>query len=495
MTGWGDRPLAGRPGARAERLEQGLRIALWALGGYYLALFLYLAVQHIAWPFELEWMEGGMVDSVRRLLQGQALYAPPALDFTAFSYGPLYFYAAAVPGVLFGANFALLRALSVLSCLAALLLLNRWVREESGSRQAGLLAAALFLACYPVSGAWYDLARVDSLFLLLLLGGLYLVRRGRSTRSEVAAALLLALAAFCKQTALVITLPVLCWHLLGARGLRRWRWPALYLILLAGGYALMQGLTGGWFAWYTFYLPRQHPPVWWRIHHFWIDYFFKPLPIATLLGALALLGGRHAPGRQDSFWLFFAAGLVGGPWLAVVPSGAYHNAVIPGHAALAVLCGLAFARPGRWRLGWMGLAVVQLLLLFYLPGRFLPPPADRAAGEELVRQLAAAPGPVWIPGQGYLAEMAGKGGSAHRCALDDVLRGKDEAGKRILLAGMNTALREGRFAVVVTGEEGLPDSLAGAYQSGRKLFADPGRFRPMTGWQARPEWWYARRTE
>ncbi len=473
----------------------GLQIALWVLGGYYLAVFLYLAAHHIAWPFELEWMEGGMVDHVRRLLQGKALYAPPALDFTAFSYGPLYFYAAAAMGVLFGADFALLRVLSAVSCLASLLLIGRWVWEESGSRQAGFLAAALYLACYPVSGAWYDLARVDSLFLLLLLSGFYLIRRHRSARSDAAAALLLALAAFCKQTAVVITLPLLFWHIVNTPGPRKWIWPALYLTLLGSGYALMQDLTGGWFSYYAFYLPSQHPPVWWRVHHFWIDYFFKPLPFATLLGALALVTGGRLTGRREGFWLFFTAGFFGGPWLAVVPSGAYHNVVMPAHAALALLCGLAYNQPGRWHPLVSGAAVAQLLLLVYLPGRYLPPPADRLAGEELVQRLAAVPGPVWIPSQGYLAEKAGKAGSAHRCALDDVLRGGVKADKRMLRREMEAALREGRFAVVVTGAEGLADSLAGAYQAGVKIFAEPGTFRPITGWQARPEWWFARRME
>jgi len=497
-----------------------LRFALWALGGWYLALFVILAAQHIIWPFELEWMEGGMLDHVHRLLQGQALYAPPSLEFTAFSYAPLYFYCAAALSALFGASFALLRAISAAACLGSLLLITVWVKQESGSRQAGFLAAVLYLACYPVSGAWYDLARVDSLFLLLLLGGLYLQRcHGRTPAGAAAAALLLAFAAFCKQTALVITLPVLAWHLWSTPGRRRWLLPLLYLVLVGGGYALMQAASDGWCHYYLFYLPGQHPPVWWRVHHFWIDYFFKPLPLATLLGAALLLGGRLMLWQRDRYWFFLAAGLFGGPWLAVVPSGAYHNAVMPAHAALAILCGLLLGRAGKQRTWILAAAVAQLLLLLYAPGRYLPAPADREAGQRLVQELAAVPGAVWIPGQGYLAELAGKAGSAHRCALDDVLRGGDEPGKQALQAEWAKAMNEGRYAVVITGAEGMAADGKIAYRPGRRIFPQeavcaaapasgrawyrPGRkssardgcFFPLTGWQTRPEWWYERRGE
>ena len=44
-----------------------------------LGLYLVLAVIHLSYPFELEWMEGGMVDHVRRVLAGQKLYVKPTI--------------------------------------------------------------------------------------------------------------------------------------------------------------------------------------------------------------------------------------------------------------------------------------------------------------------------------------------------------------------------------------------------------------------------------
>jgi len=522
------------PGARAEarfwRAPAGkvTGAALWLLGLYFLAAFLFLAWHHIPWPFELEWMEGGMLDHVHRLLEGGRLYGPPALEFTAFSYPPLYFYFAAALGTFFSAGFPLLRTISTLALLFTVLLIGYWIRRESGSRRAGVLAGALYLASYPVSGFWFGLARVDSLFLLLLLAGLYLLRRSRTLAGGLGAALLLALAFFCKQTALVISLPVMIWLALCGKNPRRWIIPAAWLGLLAAGLWMLQRASGGWLFYYLFYLPGEHLPVWWRVHHFWIDYFFKPLPIATLAGGLYLLAGSSRFRGRDLFWPAAAAGLVGGPWLASVPSGAFHNVAMPAHAAFAMLFALAVqrwftaaarrespssrqqqpegpalrflralcARPALRRcalfLPWAA-ALLQLILLLYNPLHHLPAAADRQAGEALVRRIAAVQGELWIPSHGYLARLAGKSGCAHRCALDDVLRGTDEPGKRELEREIAGALVERSYAVIIASDDWLALEIERGYGEGRRIF-DPGRrFYPLTGWQTRPELWYERR--
>ena len=55
---------------------------------YFLAVA-YIVARRFAYPFELEWLEGGSLIQVLRLLDGQPLYAPPSLDYIAFNYPPL----------------------------------------------------------------------------------------------------------------------------------------------------------------------------------------------------------------------------------------------------------------------------------------------------------------------------------------------------------------------------------------------------------------------
>src|SRR5437899_11890330 len=94
---------------------------LWALGlalalAYPLA-YVTIALTRMRFPFELEWMEGGVLDHVRRILAGQPLYVAPSLRFTPFIYPPLYFELGAVVCRVLGPGFAQLRLLSFLASL------------------------------------------------------------------------------------------------------------------------------------------------------------------------------------------------------------------------------------------------------------------------------------------------------------------------------------------------------------------------------------------
>ena len=64
--------------------------ALWYLGAY-----LVVALARLNYPYDLEWMEGGTLEHVARVLGGRPLYVAPSLEFTPYIYAPLYYYVAA----------------------------------------------------------------------------------------------------------------------------------------------------------------------------------------------------------------------------------------------------------------------------------------------------------------------------------------------------------------------------------------------------------------
>ena len=116
--------LALRPGGEAttsfrRRLLQAALVAgaLWYLGAY-----LVVALARINYPYDLEWMEGGTLEHVARVLGGQPLYVAPSLEFTPYIYAPLYYYVAAPFAYLFGLRLA----------VAA----NRFVRGLAGRARA-----------------------------------------------------------------------------------------------------------------------------------------------------------------------------------------------------------------------------------------------------------------------------------------------------------------------------------------------------------------------
>src|SRR5262249_52504511 len=71
-----------------------LRIAIVA--GLFILMYAVAALLRRRSPYELEWIEGGMVNHVARLRGGQPLYGAPSLTFTPDIYTPLYFVVAAV---------------------------------------------------------------------------------------------------------------------------------------------------------------------------------------------------------------------------------------------------------------------------------------------------------------------------------------------------------------------------------------------------------------
>ena len=57
--------------------------------------YLVVALFRLAHPFDLEWLEGGAVEHVRRVLSGRPIYTAPSVGFVAYTYPPLYFWVSA----------------------------------------------------------------------------------------------------------------------------------------------------------------------------------------------------------------------------------------------------------------------------------------------------------------------------------------------------------------------------------------------------------------
>ena len=264
------------------RLQQGAAAARWlalAASAVFALGFVAIALLRIRYPFELEWMEGGLVDHVGRALAGQPIFVEPSIDFIAFLYPPLYYYVAALPAAIFGTDFFALRLLSFGSCLGASFLLYRFVQRETGARDVAAVSAALFLATFDRSGGWFDLARIDSFFLLLLMSGLFLVRFAETKRQVLAAGLLLAGATLVKQSTLAIVAPLMLYSaIVDTR--RAAQWIGTLAVTVAASWLMLDVIHDGWFSFYCVTLPRNHPVESTRIMEFWSEDFTGPMKIA-----------------------------------------------------------------------------------------------------------------------------------------------------------------------------------------------------------------------
>jgi hypothetical protein len=323
----------GPPGpVQPRRAARAVQLAAAATGVAALAVYLYVALSRLGYPFALEWLEGNSLVEVRRILCGQQVYTAPGVGYVPDGYPPLYFAIAAVTARMLGPYLAL-RLVSLVSSLACFALLAALVRRETGSLAAGTGAAGLFAATS--------------------------ARRMRGPWGAVAAGVLLASVAPTKQTGLAEGIAVVAAELAGPRR-RLAVVAALAEVAVLAVTVLVLGLaSGGWYVYYVFELMGQHSLTGSSFGWFWTA-------LAATLGLAAVaaaLGTRRVPREL----LAGCAALAVEGYAALVHSGGGINDMLPAYLAVALLAGLALGRAGtgtgatrwsRWAAVVSGLLIV-----------------------------------------------------------------------------------------------------------------------------------------
>lgn len=390
------------------------------------AWFLWAVSQRLPYPHELEWMEGALGDHAWRVANGLPLYSAPTAEHLPFLYAPLLFWLGAA---LIGCGIdeiTALRLVATACSIGSAMLIGHWVRREVGRVVPGLVASGLFVAGYGWLAWWYDLARNDSLFVLLMLGVGYQLRHGGSRRWLWAAVLATA-ALLAKQSALMwlpcLGVGALCFD---------WRMALRFGIAaaLASGIAVgvLHLASDGWSTFYLFEMPSHHGWVGDRKLGFWVQDLVPMLPLVavSLVGFLARC--RDGAPREALLLAAFGSGALVTSWFSRLHVGGFDNVMMYGFAGACVLGPIAAARArASWSVGAAALLLVQFgWLAARAHGRglatLLPSAAHAQAHEQLRAFVAAQPGPVWIPGHGAISTRAGKGTGAHGQAIFDLLQ-------------------------------------------------------------------------
>lgn len=488
----GSRP-AGRLARWAPRAPRVLDAAAALLGLTLIGGYLAVAIARLNYPFTLEILESNSLVEVHRILAGQPLYAAPSVSYVPDGYPPLYFGLSAAVASVLGQSYLPLRLVSLASSLACFAVTARLVQRETRSAAAGMAAAGVFAATYFATGTWFDVARVDSLFLALSVAGLYVTRWMRGTGGAVTAGLLLGAAFLTKQTALAEGVAALAAVAIGPR--RRLAVPAaLTYAVVVGGSTLALGLAShGWYVYYVFQQMSQHALSAASAGQFWTGELLPALGIAI---CAAVLGARRTP----LVLLAGCAALAVESIAARAQTGSNLNDLLPAYLAVALLAGLALGgQPGLWRPGkartWAeagaaALVVAQLALLGtgFHPSRAIPSAADRAAGLRLESAVRALGGTVAIPADPGLALMAGLPEAEDQVAAADILRASDQVPKVTFAGSVARAVAARRFTAIITqlgmDLRGFPAGLPRYYRRCPQTSPDglpPAPFRPGAG--------------
>ncbi|HET9621760.1 MAG TPA: hypothetical protein VFP84_10355 [Kofleriaceae bacterium] len=499
-------------------------LALWILivlpAAYQLSLLLHALAGRIDYPYDLEWMEGGLLHHAERIRLGHGIYVPPNVDFIPYLYTPLYPTILAMLGKPLGISYAVGRTLSVLALAGiAVTTLATFVRARAahfGVTAGCVLALGVFAAAYPYVEGWYDLVRADTLFLFMITVGIAgLPIWARSDRGAVghgkvaAGAALMALAFFCKQTgifyvALGGVLVVIC----------NWRRAPTYVatagVIGLGGCWVLNRTSHGWF--WT-YVSEIH-----RAHDFSTDRFARSFgnilwhfPLATILIAATWLllaitirraHGIPRPARPFVLWtaayaLSTLVGAIGwgtefAHFNAYLPA-LLHGALAAGTAIPAVIACVRIwtAHKDRGESYATLAALVAALplavtcsLTRWDPERFIPSDEDVAAGDRLIKRLRNIDGDVWMPSHPWYLHLAGKTPHVHRMGIKDVTTRQTRT-----IEGLDARLRDHAFAAIVLDNRDLQNELPLLRQEYRPALELPKAEQPrvFTGAQVVPE--------
>jgi hypothetical protein len=499
------------------------------------------------YPYDLEWMEGGMLAHAWRLQHGLPLYPEAGPDWLPYIYPPGY---AAVLAVLGWGHldYGVGRAVSIAGVVFAAGCLV-WLVGRRGGWPLGMVCAGIFLGCYHASGAFYDLVRPDGLAIALLALAVTLAaERWRRAPELAGIALFLAFTVKHHSAAFGFALAASFWARDGWRAALRFgvasavpgalftlalelatggrflKWlllvPAVhplageralpgsaleigkYLALPVGlaalglaaragriGLALgaVLGLVLGAFTW------RLPPPIGIDQAPAWVGAGCAAL--VGLAGGAALVGAIRA---KPDWQTIYGAGLGAVAWsvagLMRAHNGGFLNVYVPLHWMIAAGFGFGAVSLSRWWPGGVVAAALAAAGVIQLGAmhsgleldRLVPTRADRDAGDGIAAALVErCHGEILSPFAAWLPTRAGQPPSWHLIALWDVQHpGSPFPGASAAIAA---AAREHRWACVVDGgNPRLAFGIAEAYQTSLRFTVPARVFMPKTGWRVRP---------
>ena len=484
------------------------RFGLWCQGLFVvlavvaIGCYVFVALSRIGSPFAIEWLEANSFIHVARVLKAQPIFVAPSFEFIPMVYTPLYYYAAAPFAFLTGRIMLGMRLVSLLSSLGIFACIYVLCRTRQLSRPLSLLGVGLFAASFGVTGFWFDVGRVDSLFVLLMTASYVCVhvRSRHDVALGIISGLLLCLSFLTKQQA-VIVFPFLV-----LLSLLQWRWRrcvatcAAFLVSVVVVVLSMNILSGGWFWFYVYEVPSSVPLIRWMFRDFWSINFLPAYRILLVLILVAVVVGWRTPARNGYLLILvtFLLPALAMSYISLVKNFGYLNALLPSAVALAVAGAEAASilLATNWR-GWRGssrqavcvvLVVLQFWAMRYDVMAQIPDAAHERLGYAILDDLRRAPAPMFAPTAPYLLYMVGQPTHYQSSSYGDLGAGAPRNAhiKQVMEQyGIESPIffKDRTFHTVVLPNRDWFDTLYGRDQgyTCHQLGSDDGRLHPMTG--------------
>ena len=138
---------------------------------YQLALMGYTFFHRFSYPFDLEWMEGGLLVHGKRLAEGSSIYPEPSIEFIPYLYTPLYPTLLAIFNYAVDISYQVGRAISIISLVVLFWQMYKDItyrvapEEKPIARMGWLMGLGVIAASYPYMEGWFDIVRADTCLL------------------------------------------------------------------------------------------------------------------------------------------------------------------------------------------------------------------------------------------------------------------------------------------------------------------------------------------
>ncbi len=428
------------------------------------SIVVWMMFQRVGYAYELEWIEGGILQQVVRILEGHAPYAKPSLEYVPALYAPLYYYLSAAMTFIVGVGLPALRTVSVLASALTGIAMAFSVWQLTKSCWAALLGFLAYSVMYQFAFFWFDVARVDSVWTMWLAFTVALLLRyqmAQSMRVLCLAAACFGLATLSKQASVFVA-PFLFLAVWSWSGLRSaCVFAALTAVIVVALAMLLQWHSEGWF----FYFTLQMAP-----HHGLKQDFLGQFLLSDIVGNVLFIAGFSVlfikavsiDAKVRLGWLALLMGFGGMAFVSRMYPGGESNVLMPFYMLLTVMSVSYFAlmvqRYTQSHYGWIGLVSVLLAFNFYhgwvkeaaeyrVPTR--REGGDDAIGDALVKKISQVPGRVCVTMHGYLGYMAGKGFCSHRFFMEDVIMAGDSELVEPLQAEAREKIMSGYYQVII----------------------------------------------
>lgn len=383
--------------------------------------FFFIVFSRISYPYSLEWMEGGHLIQVDRLLSQQSLYEAPSIDYVPMIYPPLFFYFSAGLSSLLGFGFLPLRLISIVATIGCLLIIFCMVYCETRNSYSAVISSGFFLATYQLCYTWFDLARVDMLYIFLLLLGIYILRFSTKSLALFFAGIIFTSSILTKQTAIFYILPIIIYFsLINPIKKTLWLIGSLSTSLLLS-LIILNLINDGWLVYFLFLLPSNHSISLNSFIRFWTYDLILPFGIALSYGLFFLLNlSKTSKNHYEAFYLVLLIGFLTASSFSRSNFGGSENTLIPVYVIVSIIFGLGMDRAIKlipiipknflfqFKILIYFVCSMQFITMLYNPLTFIPTKENQIANEKVIQLIEESNGAVLFPSNNYLNLFAGK---------------------------------------------------------------------------------------